>query len=576
MAQPFSSPAVPAEEEAALQNTLEQLLTQPENEIVEFKAASGNFDLNKLGQYFSAISNEASLKGKRYGWLVFGIHDKTHAIQGTQYKNSAAALERLKQEVAQNTTGGISFLDIFVLCPLVHGQRRRVVMFQIPAAALSIPTGWKNRYYGRNGESLVDLSQEKIDRIRGQQRRDWSKIVLPHTTLACLDPRAIAMARSNYRERLTTANNPSAVLELDRMSDEAFLTKLRLLRQDGLTQAALVLLGREECCDLLEFPPEIMWRLYDDKGNTLDHQLFHIPFLLAVDEVYGKIRNLTYRYLPNQLSLFPKETQQYDPWLLRELINNAIAHQDYTIGTRIYVNEFDDHISIANGGSFLPGAIKPVLAPAYAPPYYRNPLLVRAMAQFKMIDTAALGIRRVYAIQREKLFPMPDYDLSHSDQVQVTVYGKILDETYTKILFAHPEIDLETVYLLDCVQKGQHLERRDAARLRKLGLIEGRAPHLFLSAAVSETLGQKEQYIRNKALDDQFYKQMIVDFLQTWGKGKKRDFDRLLMDKLSDSLTDKQKKDKVRNLLASLRAAGIIQTDSDNHQKSHWILTKKP
>lgn len=36
MAQPFSSPAVPAEEEAALQNTLEQLLTQPENEIVEF------------------------------------------------------------------------------------------------------------------------------------------------------------------------------------------------------------------------------------------------------------------------------------------------------------------------------------------------------------------------------------------------------------------------------------------------------------------------------------------------------------------------------------------------------------
>ena len=179
MAQPFSSPAVPAEEEAALQNTLEQLLTQPENEIVEFKAASGNFDLNKLGQYFSAISNEASLKGKRYGWLVFEIHDKTHAIQGTQYKNSAAALERLKQEVAQNTTGGISFLDIFVLCPLVHGQRRRVVMFQIPAAALSIPTGWKNRYYGRNGESLVDLSQEKIDRIRASSAGTGPRLSCP-------------------------------------------------------------------------------------------------------------------------------------------------------------------------------------------------------------------------------------------------------------------------------------------------------------------------------------------------------------------------------------------------------------
>ena len=564
------------ETEPVLHNILSQLLAQPENEIVEFKAAAANFDLHKLGQYFSAISNEANLKGKRYGWLVFGIDDKTHAIRGTQYKNTPTAIERLKQEVALHTTGGISFLDIFVLYPVVEGEARRVVMFQIPAAALGLPTGWKNRYYGRNGESLVDLSQEKIDRLRGQQRKDWSKVLLPGATLACLDPKAIALAKANYRERLAAANNPAAVSELDQMHDEAFLKKLKLLREDGLTRAALVLLGRESCSDLLEFPPEIMWRLYDAKGTPLDHQLFHIPFLLAVDEVYAKLRNLTYRYLPNQLTLFPKETQQYDPWLLRELINNAIAHQDYSFGTRIYVNEFDDYISITNGGSFLPGDIKPVLAPAYAPPYYRNPLLAQAMTQFKMIDTASLGIRRVYAIQREKLFPMPDYDLSRPDQVQVKVYGKVLDETYTTILFDRPDMDLETVYLLDRVQKGLRLERADAARLRKLGLIEGRAPRLFLSASVSETLGQKEQYIRNKALDDQFYKKMIVDFLQTWGKGQKADFDRLLMDKLSDSLSEKQKKNKVRNLLASLRAAGVIETDSSNHQRSHWVLTKKP
>lgn len=291
--------------------------------------------------------------------------------------------------------------------------------------------------------------------------------------------------------------------------------------------------------------------------------------------MYAKLRNLTYRYLPNQLSLFPKETPQYDAWLLRELINNAIAHQDYTLGTRIYVNEFETHITVINGGNFIPGAIKPVLEPAYAPPYYRNPLLAQAMAHFKMIDTAALGIRRVYAIQQEKLFPMPDYDLSHVRQVQVKVYGKILDENYTKVLFENPDMDLETVYLLDCVQKGKRLERGEVARLRRQGLIEGRSPHLFVSASVAETLDQKAQYIKNKGFDDQYYKKLILDYLSTWKKGKTSDFDTLLLGKLPDSLSETQKKNKVRNLLASLRRANIIHPDSTNRQTSHWVLNKK-
>jgi ATP-dependent DNA helicase RecG len=47
-----------------------------ENEVVEFKEAKNDFDFNKLGRYFSAISNEANLKENNFGWLVFGIRDK--------------------------------------------------------------------------------------------------------------------------------------------------------------------------------------------------------------------------------------------------------------------------------------------------------------------------------------------------------------------------------------------------------------------------------------------------------------------------------------------------------------------
>ena len=183
-------------EDTALADTLAQLLDHVENEIVEFKAASSNFDLHKLGQYFSAISNEANLRDKRFGWLVFGVDDKTHKILGTQYKNSPSALEKLKLEIAQNTTDGITFMNIFPLFVEENGPKR-VLMFQIPAAALSLPTGWKNRYYGRSGESLVDLSQEKIDRQRpshrgrhphGDRRRqqllEWSRIFLQRQRIA--------------------------------------------------------------------------------------------------------------------------------------------------------------------------------------------------------------------------------------------------------------------------------------------------------------------------------------------------------------------------------------------------------
>lgn len=271
-----------------------------------------------------------------------------------------------------------------------------------------------------------------------------------------------------------------------------------------------------------------------------------------------------------RLQRFCGEIQELEPEELLIPVQEAA-----NTAQKAYVDEFEDRIVISNAGQFLPGNIKTVLEPAYAPPYYRNPLLAQAMVNFKMIDTASMGIRRVYSIQKEKLIPMPDYDLSRYDQVRVTVYGKVLNDNYTKILFENPNMDLDTVYLLDRVQKGENISRMEAAALRKLGLIEGKIPKLFVSATVAEALDQKAQYIKNKGFDDQYYKQLIVDYLNKWGKGQKSDFDKLLFDKLPDSLTAVQKNTKIRNLLASLRMGGIIETDSENHQRSNWVLTKK-
>ncbi|MFV0365038.1 MAG: ATP-binding protein [Mangrovibacterium sp.] len=64
-----------------MEDTLQRLLSlSTENEVVECKEANTRFDKDKLGKYFSALSNEANLKAKSEAWLVFGVNDKIKSL----------------------------------------------------------------------------------------------------------------------------------------------------------------------------------------------------------------------------------------------------------------------------------------------------------------------------------------------------------------------------------------------------------------------------------------------------------------------------------------------------------------
>lgn len=554
---------------------LRDLMERWEYETVEFKEAKGQYSEDKIGQYFSAISNEANLKNQQYGWFVLGVSEQKNKYPvGTSFKQGAPALlEKFKYEISRDTTDGMTFLNIIELNPVYKGNKKRVLMFKIPAAVAGMPTERKTRYYARNGESLVPLQQYKIDAIRNQQRRDWSRQFLPGASICHLDKKAVAFARTKYKEKM---NKPHISEEVDGLTDEEFLTKLKLMSDGKVTNAAMLLLGNAEYDNLFDSAPSMMWRLIASDGTVKDYEIFGIPFLTVTEKIFARIRNLTYRYMPNQLSLFPKETQQYDTWLLRELMNNCIAHSNYLLGGRIYVNEEDDCISIVNPGDFLPQKVENVLQKTYNPPFYRNQLLADAMVKFHMIDTATSGIKKVYRIQKEKFFPMPDYDLLTVNQVPVKVYGKTLDERYTHMLFEHPELDLETVFLVDQVQKGhgQKLSKNAVALLRKHHLVEGRSNSLYLSAEVAKTIEGEAEYIKNKAFDDQYYRDMIIDYLEKFGKAQRKDIRKLLWDKFPAVLSDKQKERKILTLLTALKRANKIETDSANKQISNWILKK--
>lgn len=549
--------------------TLYGLIDNWENEVIEFKEAEKDYDRDKIGRYFSALSNEANLRGLQYGWLVFGVNNKERKIVGTGYRNSKG-LDTLKHEIGAGMTGGMSFIDIYEIFPVVDGVEKRVVMFQIPAAVTAIPTGWHNQEYARDGESLVPLSEEKRERIRRQVRLDWSKRFIPNATMEHLDKAAISIAREKYKQKMDDLHISA---EVDKMSDEEFLERRKLVINGRVTNAAMLLLGNSAYDYLFESVPEASWRIYDSKEMVKDYEIYKIPFITLGDRILKNIRNLTYRYMPDQMTLFPMETKQYDTWVLRELLNNCIAHSDYNLGGRIYVNEFEDKLILTNPGSFIPEGIEPILNPGYTSPFYRNQLLAEAMVMFKMIDTETTGIRRVFHIQRERFFPLPDYDITSKERVEVTIYGKEINEKFTYLLHDNDNLNLVTVYLLDQVQKGKQVSKEAAAHLRKHKLVEGRVNNLYLSAPLAKTEEDRVQYIKNKAFDDKYYQDMVVNYLRKFGKANRAAVRDLLIDKFPDTLSLKQKERKVLTLLTALKRNGIITTDSENKRIANWILT---
>lgn len=252
---------------------------------------------------------------------------------------------------------------------------------------------------------------------------------------------------------------------------------------------------------------------------------------------------------------------------------NCIAHQDYALRGRINVVELPDELLFTNMGSFIPESVETVIEQDSPPELYRNPFLASAMVNLKLIDTQGGGIKKMFMMQRNRFFPLPEYDLNDPEKVKVRIYGKILDKKYTQTLINHTDLDLKAVICLDKVQKRKRLSEQEYKFIKSKQLVEGRYPNLFVSSHIAAVTGDKTAYIRNRAFDDSHYKKMIISFLTEYGSASRKDIDNLLLDKLSDALDEQQKKNKVRNLIYALAKRDNSIVNKGSSAKPHWVLT---
>lgn len=557
-------------DEIKIKSTLNKLRQLPtETEWVEFKPTSG-IDFDKFGRYFSALSNEARLHHQDCGWIVFGVDDKTHEIAGTNYKDTPESLDKLKLEITQDTTNGIGFIAVHE----IFESGKRILMFAVPPAPYGMPIAWKNKFYGRDGSSLGDLKQDEIDRIRDLRKPDWSAGVCDNATLDHLDKTAISLARQKYLEKFPEEKRIELAKEIGNWSDETFLKKTGVLNPDGkITRTTILLLGKPESAYYLSpADAQISWVLFDDAGNKKDYAHFAPPYLVNIDRLFFKIRNLNYRYMPRN-TLFPTEIQQYDSWVLREALNNAIAHQDYDLGGRITAKEYSDHIVCTNLGGFIADDVEAFAEGNHVPERYRNPWLCSAMFNLNMIDKVGSGISHMIEKQRRRFFPLPEWEVE-SGKVSVTVYGKILDENFTQLLIENTELDLKTVLALDKIQKRKQISVEAVKSLKKKKFIEGRKPNYFISANIARLAGAKVQYTKQKAFDDKYYEDLILSFITQHQVASPRELRNLLLGKLSDLLSPEQRRNKVRNVTQKLSKNKVIENRGKHGPGAQWVLKK--
>lgn len=559
---------------AEIGQRLNALISLPQEcEWVEFKS---NFtDSQQIGEYLSALSNSAALHRQPYGYIVWGVEDGSHNIVGTSFKPRQAkgvGNEDLEPWLARLLAPRMAF-NIY---ELTAGDNKPVVLFEVQAANSS-PVAFAGREYVRIGshkKPLMDFKEKERELWRrlSAPDEDWSRQTCEGAGLKDLDPRAIEQARRAYKIK-----NPKLSIEIDGWDDQTFLNKAKICIDGRITNTAIILLGKGESTHFLSpSVAQITWVLKGSGNVDKDYRHFGPPFLLAVDDLFFNVRNLTIRHLPDG-TLFPIEVSQYDPWVLREILHNCIAHQDYSLRGRINLVEVeDDSILFTNRGQFLPGSVEEVIRRDQPQEEYRNRFLVDAMVNLNMIDTVGSGIRRSFSIQRDRNFPMPTYDLSEPGKVKVRVIGQILDPNYTRMLMSQTKLDLFDVIALDKVQKGIAITDEEVKSLRIKKLIEGRRPNIHVSANVAATTDTMVDYLKKRGIDKDYCRKMVVELLTNKAEVSRPEIERLLLTKLSDALDEEQKRNFIKNLLQEMKREGIVcPIEGKRGPGAKWELSKE-
>jgi ATP-dependent DNA helicase RecG len=487
-----------------------------ENEHLEFKEAKNNFHFETLLKYCCALANE------RGGRIILGVSDKQpRKVVGTSAFKSPE----------RTITGLIERLHLRIDMEEVAHPDGRVLVFHVPSRPLGVAIQVNGAYWMRSGENLVPMLPDMLKRIFAETGFDFSNEICEKATIYDLDPAAIEEFRRRWIKK---AGNKS----LENLAQSQLLSDAELVRDEKITYAALVLMGKRQSLATLFSNAEVIFE-YRSSESFIHHQQreeFREGFFLFYDKLWNLInsRNDLQHY---QDGLFIWDIATFNEAVIREAILNALCHRDYRLAGSIFIRQFPDAIEIVSPGGFPEGITIDNLLYQQSP---RNRRIAETLARCGLVERSGQGFDRIFTTCIRETKPLPDFAKTDYYHVYLTLKGTIQDPAFLRFLEKiGSEIQrsfyVDDFLVLDYLRAGKSIPDILKYRLPKLmesGVIErigrGRGIRYVLSKNFYEFTGRKGSYTRRRGLDRETNKELLFKHLHHYKKGSLDEFHQVL------------------------------------------------
>ena len=518
--------------------TIEKLKKLKESEDkVEFKKGeSGNVSYDGgskkhperrrciLG-YITALCNEEG------GFLVIGMGDKyPHEVIGTnQYVDAIGDLE---SKIYRDTAIRPLIYELFE-------NEKRVLVIEVPCRPSGKVFKFEDVALMRVGEELKPMDEAKYLKIIQEREPDFSQQICDDLTISDLDETAITILKEKYSLK---QNNPN----FKTLSNEQLLSDLELLKNEKLTNAALILLAKKEVLNE-KLPQAAVMLEYRNSENQIpfDNRIpFSEPFFILIEALWNTI-NLRNGSFPIQDGAYIFNIPFFNEEVIRESINNAITHRDYRKTSEIVIKQFPQRLDIINAGGFPIGVNLQNLLKTPSTP--RNRLLADVLQKTGIVERSGQGVDKIFYNTLIEGKAEPDYTKSDYFQVNLKLSAVLEDRAFALFIVAVQEELPETeklsvleVITLNMIKKSvskNNLDSEIVAKLLEKKLIEKRgktnAVYYILSKDYYEFTDEKAKYYNLQELDESQVFNTIFQFLLKEGKAKMKDFVGLFEDKLT-------------------------------------------
>ncbi len=523
---------------------------------------SENLELKQsLSEKEAAGCDLVAFANRNGGVVYFGISNNG-VVGGIQTPN-----EKTARELAEFYNGNIE-PKIYPSVQIETVSGKQVISVRVEKSDTPHHT-FKGVPYIRSGPTSPRMSQSEYQKRLLKYRssaQDYSSKIIPEATINDLSVSAIKSLRklldkSGRFKRKTSES-----------SNEQLLIDLQLLRNDKLTLAALVLLGKED--SLKRFLPycEIRfgYKISESEIRNQDTEIFLGGYLLYYEKIWEKInlRNITLN-IPTGMSL--TERKSFDEETIREALNNAVIHRDYSHAETIFLFQYEQKIVIKSPGGLPDGVtIDNIIDQSKT----RNKLLADVLFKCQLVEQFGSGVNLMFRQQLSLGKNPPNYQKTDENHVFLELDGMIQDLEFAKYVFRvadkkHKQLNDEELIVLNNIKNNKSVKSNDvSSSLEELGLIE-RLGHKkwILSKEYYTSIKHTGEYTRKRGLDKQTNKMLILEHLKQHKKGYVTD------------LVEAVKKPKltVNKYLSELRKEGKI-TLVGNPQASrgsnrvHWVL----